>query len=393
MVGLIPTELFEYGVADVLRGMVATRRSRRRTDVIRLPGIGACIPARSARAAIVAAVRALDLPHDARVGVPLYCCPVVFKAVREAGCTPGFIDVDYETCCISVSDLSAKRDEVDAVIAVHMFGNLCDMSGLGEVARGKPIIEDCAQSLGSRYRGRPSGTLGTVGAFSFRSGKYVSAGEGGALFAGDEDLRGRLAETVFAMPIPGHMQEYVHVASTFLRSLLRRRPLYGLLGYRIWAAYNRNTDYSAKSPIDLSRMFSSDLAMTEKRLATLDSAIARQREHAEYYTRYLKLAPGMLCAEKPDMYYNRYLYPIIFPTAGQRDAAAAYLLSREIGAIQPYKDIADIAAKYYGYRGGCPVAEQISRRVLVIPSHHGLGEEDVRRIARCVNDAWESVGD
>ena len=198
-----------------------------------VPGLGDCIPARSARGAIVAAIQALDLPSGARIGVPLYCCPVVFKAVQEAGCAARFIDVEYSTYCMSGDDLFAKRDQVDAIIAVHMFGNLCDMSRLQEAARGEPIIEDCAQSLGSRYHGRPSGTLGTIGVFSFRSGKYVSAGEGGALFTGDEGLRSRLAQAVSAMPAPDRKEECVHVVSTFLRSILRRRPLmdFWAIGY------------------------------------------------------------------------------------------------------------------------------------------------------------------
>lgn len=393
MVSLIPSEHFEYRAVDFLRGMTAALHSRERATMLYVPGLGDCIPARSARGAIVAAIQALDLPSGARIGVPLYCCPVVFKAVQEAGCTARFIDVEYSTYCMSGDDLFAKRDQVDAIIAVHMFGNLCDMSRLQEAARGKPIIEDCAQSLGSRYHGRPSGTLGTIGVFSFRSGKYVSAGEGGALFTGDEGLRSRLAQAVSAMPAPDRKEECVHVVSTFLRSILRRRPLYGLLGYRIWAVYNKNTDYSAKSPIVMSKIFNSDLVMTKRRMAYLETAIEKQRDHADYYSRSLRLDPEMLCFEKPGMYYNRYLYPITFPAAMQRDSILAYLLNREIGAILPYTDIVDIAAKYYGYEGDCPIAEQISRRVLVIPNNHSLGREDVQRIAGCLNEVWEKVGD
>ena len=70
-----------------------------------------------------------------------------------------------------------------------------------------------------------------------------------------------------------------------------------------------------------------------------------------------------------------------------------YLRSRGIGAIQPYKDIADIAAAHYGYDGGCPVAEQIAKRVLVIPSNYSLKKEDVQRIAQCVNEGWEKTAD
>ena len=82
-----------------------------------------------------------------------------------------FIDVDPTTFCMSASDLYAKRSQVDAVIAVHLFGNLCNMASLQEVAQGKPIIEDCAQALGSNIQGRIAGSFGAIAFFSFRSGQ------------------------------------------------------------------------------------------------------------------------------------------------------------------------------------------------------------------------------
>jgi hypothetical protein len=90
-----------------------------------LPGLGNCFTVRSGRAGLIMAIQALRLPPDARIGVPLYCCAVVFQAVIEAGCTPSFIDIELETFCISPpQDLSSKRSQIAVVIAVHMFGNL-----------------------------------------------------------------------------------------------------------------------------------------------------------------------------------------------------------------------------------------------------------------------------
>jgi dTDP-4-amino-4,6-dideoxygalactose transaminase len=391
MLGLIPTEHFEYDFRDIIRGLNAALHPREANTILHIPGLGNCIPTRSARSAIVAAIKALDLPCGAHIGVPLYCCPVVFKAIKEAGCKARFIDIEYSTYCMSAEDLSVKSAQLDAFIAVHMFGNLCDMARLQEAAQGKPIIEDCAQSLGSKYNGRMAGAYGAVAAFSFRSGKYLSVGEGGALYSRDAGTLTRLSHIISGMPEPGRTEECVHVASTYLRTMLRTRPLYGLLGYRIWAFYNKAADYSAKSPIVLSQIYSSDLAITIKRIALLNSAIQKQRDNANFYSSALKLDPIMLCFEEPGTFYNRYLYPITFPTPEQRDFIAAYLFSRKIGAIQPYKDIVDIATAYYGYEGGCPVAEQVSRRVLVIPSNYKINLEDANRIAQCVNQGWEEI--
>ena len=98
----------------------------------------------------------------------------------------------------------------------------------------------------------------------------------------------------------------------------------------------------------------------------------------------------MLCSEKPGTFYNRYLYPILFPSSEHRDLIAAYLHSRQIGTMQPYKDIADVAAAHYGYSGDCPVAEQIAKKVLVIPSNYSLRKKDFNTLlSALMQDGWK----
>lgn len=391
MLDLLPTELWDYSVADVLRGLRAALSPRQPDGTLPLPGLGDCVPARSARAGIVLAIRALELRPGARIGVPLYCCPVVFKAIRAAGCVPRFIDVDPATFCLSVADLAAKRSELDALIAVHMFGNVCDVPRLQEWLQGKPIIEDCAQSLGSRHHGRFAGSFGAISVFSFRSGKYLSVGEGGALFSNREDLRSRLMESTSDLSFESLAGECSHVVKTYTRSKLRSRPLYGLVGYPLWEFYNRKVDYSAKSPLVLTRMCRSDFILTLDRLPSLDSAIQRRRANADFYSRSLNLDPGMIPPEEPGAFCNRYQYPVVFPSSGYRDSITEYLHCRGIGTAKPYRDIAKIAAAHYGYAGDCPVAEDIARRVLVIPNHHRLDQCNIEHIARCLNTGWAEL--
>lgn len=391
MIGLIPAENWEHRLIDFFRGLAAAIEHRKQRESLYIPGLGNCIPVRSGRAGLVAAIGALNLPPGARIGVPLYCCPVVLKAIIAAGCTARFIDIDPETFCISPEDLASKRSQIDAIIAIHMFGNLCDMAALQEAAQGKPIIEDCAQALGSKIADGMAGSFGTIAFFSFRSGKYLSVGEGGALFSSNADIQSRLAGLVSVMPAPSQTDELIHVVKTYIRSMLRSKPLYGLIGYRLWTIYNKTVDFSAKSPIVISQSYKSDFAIAINRLQLLDSAIEKQRANAEFYSRTLELDKGMLCSEKPGTFYNRYLFPIIFSSSEHRDFIAAYLHRQQIDTIQPYKEITDVGAAYYGYTGDCPVAERISRGVLVIPSHCTLKKKDVQHIAQCVNMGWLEI--
>jgi dTDP-4-amino-4,6-dideoxygalactose transaminase len=160
--------------------------------------------------------------------------------------------------------------------------------------------------------------------------------------------------------------------------------LYGLVGHWLWQVYDRSVKYSAKSPLIVGSAFRSDLILASRRLSSLGSAIAVRRRHAEFYARSLKGRPVTLCAEPSSAFYNRYLFPILCASAAQRDAIAAELVSLGIDTSKPYKDIAQIAARYYGYTGDCPASEQVAERVLVVPNHEGLTEDHVTRISRAI---------
>ncbi|MDF0643866.1 MAG: DegT/DnrJ/EryC1/StrS family aminotransferase [Nitrospira sp.] len=388
MIGLTPRDHWEYSLSDLFYGLAETLAPRNRTGKLRISGLGGCIPVRSGRAGLVTAIQALNLPSKARIGVPLYCCSAVFKAIEEAGCTARFIDVEPETFCLSTEDFLAKRSQLDAVIAVHMYGNLCDVPALREVAQGKPIIEDCAQALGSKIRGRMVGSFGNIAFFSFRSGKYLSVGEGGALFSMDADINARVLRLTDGMIAPSYTDECAHAATTYVKSILRRKPLYGIAGYPLWEFLNRKRRLSEKPSVALGQMFRVDFALIRKRLPLLDSAIMRQRDNADFYSNALKLESDMLCTEKPGMFYNRYHFPVAFPSMESRDLIAGYLLKRRIDTMKYLGDIVEIATEQYGYTGDCPVAERLSKRTLIIPSYYSLQKSEIERIAERLNEGW-----
>jgi perosamine synthetase len=393
ILSLLPTEHWDYSLPDMIQGLRTAWAPRHSgtQSYIPIPGLGSCLPVRSARAAIILALKSLALPPRASIGVPLYCCPVVFNAINTAGYRARFIDVDPVTYCLSATDLDAKSSEVDAVVSVHMFGNLCDMPRLREAAPGKPFVEDCAQALYSRLHGRLAGSFGETAAFSFRSGKYVSVGEGGAVYCSRIDLESRLSELISELPMPNRADECAHVVSTYLRSALRTKPLWGLIGSRLWDAYSEKVSLKSQLPLVPKQMYETDRDMTVRRLSGLPSQIERQRSNANYYARNLTVDADMLCSETPGAFFNRLQYPLLLRTSAQCDQLAGRLRENQISTARPYKDIAAIAATHYGYTGDCPQAERIARTVLVIPCNYAIKAADVERIATCVNRAWAEV--
>jgi len=347
----------------------------------------------SGRAGIVLALKGLGLRQGALVAVPLYCCPVVLRAITSAGCRARFIDVDANTYCMSANDLAAKSADVDAVIAVHMFGNMCDVPALREAVPGTPIIEDCAQGLGSSLHGRVAGTFGDIAVFSFRSGKYISAGEGGAVYCRNGELERRVSELISELPVCGRLSEVVHAVKTSLRSMLRAKPLWGLIGSPLWNAYSENVDHMSQAPIVMGQIFAGDRETAIRRLPALPTMIERQRRNADHYLRSLTVDADMLCKETPTAFFNRLQFPLLLQTPAQCHQLAERLRRNHISTTRPYKDIAGIAVAHYGYTSDCPESERIALRVLVIPCNYGLRKDDVERITESVNRAWRELGD
>jgi len=147
----------------------------------------------SCSAAIFLSLRALDLKPNARVLIPAFTFAAVPSAVVHANCQPVLVEV-ADNYRIDMDDFKAKLDDdISAVIISHMRGHTSDMDAIMGLcdARGIPVIEDAAHSLGTLWHGRKIGTIGAIGCFSFQSYKLVNAGEGGILITDDADLVAR----------------------------------------------------------------------------------------------------------------------------------------------------------------------------------------------------------
>lgn len=137
----------------------------------------------SCTAALITALKALGVGYGDKVIVPAITFIATAGAVIACQAVPVFVDVD-DSLNINVDDLERVYDEeVKAIIAVHLMGHPCEMDRLMQFSRqyGIPVIEDVAQSCGVQYRGKPGGTIGDIGVFSFQMNKLLTAGEGGAI--------------------------------------------------------------------------------------------------------------------------------------------------------------------------------------------------------------------
>lgn len=158
-------------------------------------GVPHAVATSSGTAALRTALAALGVGCGDEVVVPAFTFIATINAVVLAGAVPVFCEVD-DTLGLDPAALDACITErTAAIIPVHLENVACDMAPILDTARarGIPVLEDAAQSMGATYRGQALGTLGDLGAFSLQLEKNVTAGEGGAVVTADPDLHLRAA--------------------------------------------------------------------------------------------------------------------------------------------------------------------------------------------------------
>jgi perosamine synthetase len=147
----------------------------------------------SCSAALFLSLKALDLPRGARVLIPAFTFAAVPSAVVHADCTPVLVEVGVNYR-VDMTDFMAKiDDDIACVLISHMRGHTSDMDAIMVAcdARGIPVVEDAAHSLGTLWNGKKIGTIGKVGCFSFQSYKMINAGEGGIMVTDDPEIAAR----------------------------------------------------------------------------------------------------------------------------------------------------------------------------------------------------------
>lgn len=111
--------------------------------------------------------------------------------IVNLGAKPVFVDILEDSWCIDPKTVEAAiTPRTKAIVAVHLYGNLCDMDALLAIGEkhGIPVIEDAAEAIGSIYHGKRAGSMGKFGAFSFHGTKTLTTGEGGMFVTNDADL-------------------------------------------------------------------------------------------------------------------------------------------------------------------------------------------------------------
>ena len=180
--------LFRHGF-DALRNNIYKVRDFEKNFAFRM-GVKDALAVSSGTAALKVALKALGIGPGDEVITQAFTFVATVEAIVEVGAKPVIANID-ESLNISPIDLTRKiTAKTKAIIAVHMLGIPCDMDNVMKIARKNNIkvIEDTAWGCGGNYRGKPLGSIGDIGTFSFDFAKTITTGEGGMIIAKEDKV-------------------------------------------------------------------------------------------------------------------------------------------------------------------------------------------------------------
>jgi dTDP-4-amino-4,6-dideoxygalactose transaminase len=287
--------------------------------------------------------------------------PFTFIATAEAitwcGATPVFVDIDPATYNIDPQKLkqclekNSHKSPVTAILPVHLYGQPADMEPILELAQkhNLKIIEDCAQSLGAKYKGKRVGTLGDAGCLSFFPSKVLGAyGDGGMVVTGNHEI----AEKVTMLRNHGCHQKYYHLIPGFN-----------------------------------SRLDELQAAILMVKLVHLDGWITRRIEKASLYSELISKIEGIepACAAPYSYHVFNYYTIRVKGSRERRDSLRQYLASEGIATAIYYPlslHLQDVY-KNLGYKpGDFPASEKAQDEVLSLPIYPELEEEQIKSVAK-----------
>ena len=255
----------------------------------------------NATTGLVLALAALGL-RDKRIGIPNSVCPNVPLAVLLSGNRPFYLDVSMRDFGINIDALAKHGDQLNAVIAVHAYGNVCDMPAIAEFcrSRGMPLIEDLAVAQGAQLAGQPVGSFADIAVVSFGAGKIIDDGHGGAVLTSQQAVMNEIQMLASGLATPeAAAEQAVHEFGRYHTELYNRHFAAGTVNAQ--CAEFRSRAIGLERHI-LGRFVESHRPAIAERLERLDAALRLRRQHAEKLERLLAPyeSPGLSIHRPPD---------------------------------------------------------------------------------------------
>mgnify|MGYP006108500667 CR=1 FL=1 len=297
--------------------------------------------------AIQLAIKALDLKGEI-ITTPFSYIATSSSIIWE-NCQPVFVDIDEDSLNIDANKIEAAiTNKTCAIIAVHVFGNPCDVEKINNTALAKNIqvIYDAAHCFGVQYKNESIFNFGDISTCSFHATKLFQTGEGGAVFCNKETF----SDKIFQYHNFGH---------------------------------NGTEDFHGLG-IN-AKMNELNAAMGLALLPHMDYAIQERKATCAYYDEYLNLEKIIKQKINQETFYNYAYYPVVFESEEILLNVQKKLNDQNVFPRRYFYPSLNTINYINGDK--MPISESISERVLCLPLYVGLEESNVKRISTIINSA------
>lgn len=327
-------------------------------------GVPFVIPCGNGTDALQIALMALGLQPGDEVILPAFTYVAAAEAVALLGLTPVLVDVDPDTFNLDPKKIEeAISRDTKAIIAIHLFGQVCDMEAILRIAGTYRlcVIEDNAQSMGAEYtfsdgRVKKAGTIGHIGTTSFFPSKPLACyGDGGALMTSDE----RLAERIRMLANHGQVQKYHHVQ----------------------VGCNSRLDTLQAAILEVKLRYITEFTEARRMVASRYDEVLSGNEEI--------LRPGRTVFSSH--VYHQYTLRI---GKGKRNELQAYLKEKGIPSMVYYPMALQDQDAYkwrVRIRGNLKNAVSLTRSVLSLPIHTEMQEEEIQYISDTIREAHSAI--
>jgi dTDP-4-amino-4,6-dideoxygalactose transaminase len=278
-------------------------------------------------------------------------------AVARAGATPVFVDIDLKTFNIDPDKIEAAiTDKTKAIIPVHLYGQMADMDRIKEIAdkHNLYIIEDAAQSIGSLYKGKKVGELGTAACYSFFPTKNLGAyGDAGMIISNDDDL----AEKMSVLRVHGSKPKYFH----------------HVLGYN-------------------SRLDEMQAAILNVKFPHLDKWSELRKEKAANYTKLIQEQIGDSIVTPFEEEHNYHVFHQYTIRVQKRDELQKYLQDQGVSTMVYYPKPLHLQPVFaeLGYKeGDLPVTEKAAEESISLPMFPELTIEQQQYVVEKIREFYQ----
>ena len=306
------------------------------------------------------ALKALGIGKNDEVIVPTLTFVATANAVTYCNAKPVFVDSHPEYWCIDPEKIEGKiTKNTKAIIVVHLYGHPCDMDWIMDVAedKGLYVIEDCAEAHGAEYKGKKVGAFGDIACFSFYGNKIITTGEGGMCITNNEEL----AEKMRLLRDHGMSKH--------------RKYWHEIIGFNY-------------------RMTNLQAAIGVAQLKKLDEFIEKKRQIAKWYAEEMKeLEEKGLIKLHTEMHWAKcvhWMYSILIEDKIKisRDVLMKRLEEKGI-ETRPFF-VPMHLLPMYSNNEKLPVAEELARKGLNLPSSVNLEENAINLICDTINQIFRS---